>query len=73
MNFSKGGVIHRDTHKGGGGGKIQAMGTYRYFIVLQVLLLGVSYHCIKKYKRMTCTHDLVLSPMEWILYPALDL
>ena len=48
MTFTKGGVIHRDIHKGGNGGKIQAMGTFNYFIVCQVMLLGVSDHLVKK-------------------------
>ena len=37
-----------DPHKGGDGGKIQAMGTSYYFIIRQVTLLGVSDHCDKK-------------------------
>ena len=36
--------IHMDAHKGGNGGKIQAMDTSHYFIVRQVMLLGFSDH-----------------------------
>ena len=49
MKYSKeGGGIHRDTHKGGNGGNIQDMGTSNYFIVRQVVLLGVSDNFVKK-------------------------
>ena len=58
MKSSKGGRdTHRDTHKGGNVVKIQAMGNSNYFIFRQVVLLGVSYRCLKKSKRMPCTHD----------------
>ena len=49
MKYSnEGEEIHRDTHKGGNGGNIQAMGTSNYFIVRQVVLLDVSDNCVKK-------------------------
>ena len=70
----EGGVIYMDTYKGGNGGKIQAMVTSHYFIVCQVSFLGVSYHCVKITKLMTCTHGYIYikSTMDWIQYPALD-
>ena len=37
-----------DTYKGVNGGKIQVMGTSHYFIVHNVLLLGVSDHFVLK-------------------------
>ena len=37
-----------DAHKGGNGGNIQAMGTSHSFFIRQVVLLGVSDHCVKK-------------------------
>ena len=37
-----------DMHKRDNGENIQAMGTSHYFIVRQVVLLGVSDHCVKK-------------------------
>ena len=43
-----GGGVHRDTHKGDNGGNIKAKGNSHYFIVCQVVLLGVSDHCVKK-------------------------
>ena len=40
--------IHRDTHKGGNGGKIQAMGKSHYFIVRQVAFIDVSDHFVNE-------------------------
>ena len=51
MNISRvgwGGVIHRDSHKGDNGGKIQAMVTSHYCMVRQVVLLVFSDSCVKK-------------------------
>ena len=39
--------IHGDIHKGVNGGKIKAMVTSHYFIARQVILIGVSDHCVK--------------------------
>ena len=44
------------------------------------MLLGVSYHCVLKTKCIPCPHAYiyiyiylyVLSPIDWIPYPALD-
>ena len=47
MKYSKGGrYIHIYMHKGVNCGNIQAMGTYNYFIIRQVALLGVSDQCV---------------------------
>ena len=51
-----GGEVHRDLHKGGNGGKIQAMGTSKYFIVCQVTLLVVTDHGVKK-KCIPCPYE----------------
>ena len=48
-----------DTHKGGNGGKIQAMGTSHYFIIHQVVLLGVLDHCVNIGKLMPCPHEYI--------------
>ena len=56
-NLADADPIGTDTHKGGNGGKIQAMGTSHYFIVCQVTLLGVSDHCVKKTKCMPFPHE----------------
>ena len=52
------GGVHRGTHKGVNGGKIQSIGTSHYFIIRQVALLGVSDHCVKK-KSMPCPHEYI--------------
>ena len=41
-----GGGVHSDNEMGGNVVNIQAMVTSHYFIVRQVALLGVSYHCV---------------------------
>ena len=41
-------VVHIYMFRGVNGVKIQAMGTSNYLIFLQVVLLGVSDHCVKK-------------------------
>ena len=57
MKYSRGGGIHRDTHKEVNGGNIQAMGTSHYFIIHKFALLGVSDYCVKK--RMPCSHEYI--------------
>ena len=59
------GGVHRDTHKGCNGGKIQAMVTSHYFIVRKVVLLGVSYNCGKITKHMTCPHAYIYFKFIW--------
>ena len=55
MKSSKGGSgIHMNIQKGGNGDNMQALLTSNYFIVRQVVLLGVSDHCVKKTKCTPC-------------------
>ena len=46
--YGAGRGIHSYPHKGENGDKIKAMGTSHYFIICQVVLLGVSDSCVKK-------------------------
>ena len=60
-----GGELHRDLLKGFNSGKIQVIGASRYFVACQVLLIGVSDHCVKKPNHISCPHEYTLkSPMD---------
>ena len=74
MKYSKGGggSVQMDKHKGVNGGNIQAMGTSNYFIVHQVVLLGVSDNCVKNVCPVPMNIYIQI-PMDWITHPALDL
>ena len=50
-------MIHRDTHKWLNVSKIKSISTSFYFIVHQVVLIGVSYHCVKKTNCILYPHE----------------
>ena len=68
------GGVHRDLHKVVNSGNIQAMRTSPYYIVYQVILLGVSDHCVKQNQTYPLSPQLYTFkiPMDWITYPTLD-
>ena len=51
--------MNRYIYKGVNVINIKCMVPYNYFIVRQVLLLGVSDHCVKRKKRMPCPHEYI--------------